>query len=97
VKGRDDPVDLIWISTNYSSVFFSEKEIKRFLNSLVPKNGITPTGLCIEFLETHLNKKYTRNEIMNAAPDQLKKMIILSQNYFIGKSFNSGNTITIIE
>lgn len=77
VKGRDESVDLIWVSTNFSSVFFSEKEIKRFLNSFVSKNGNAPTGTRIEFLETHLNKKYTKNEIMNATPEQLKKMIIL--------------------
>ncbi len=77
MKTRDKPVDLIWVSTNFSSVFFSEKEIKRFLSSLVPKNGNASTGLGIEFLETHLNKKYSRNEIMNATPEQLKKMIIL--------------------
>ncbi len=76
MKGSDT-VDLIWVSTNFSSVFFSEKEIKRFLNSFVPKNGTVPTGTSIEFLETHLNKKYTKNEIMTATPDQLKKMIII--------------------
>lgn len=77
MKGND-LVDLIWVSTNYSSVFFSEKEIKHFLKSLVPKNGGASTGLSIEFFETHLNKKYSKKEIMNATPDQIKTMITLS-------------------
>jgi hypothetical protein len=76
MKISGDSVDLIWISTNYSSVFFSEKETKRFLRSLEPKNGVSTKGTDIEFLETHLNKKYNKKEIMNATPDLLKKMII---------------------
>lgn len=77
MKGGNRSIDLVWISTNYSSIFFSENEIKRFLGSLVPKDGIAPIGTNIEFIETHLNKKYSKKEIMNATPDQLKKMIIL--------------------
>ena len=77
MKGVDGSVDLVWISTNYSSVFFSEKEIKRFIGSFVPKNGVIPIGLNIEFIETHLNKKYSRKEILSATPDQLKKMAVL--------------------
>lgn len=77
MKTKDKPVDLIWISTNFSSIFFSEKEVNRFLRSLVSKNGNASAGLGIEFLETHLNKKYSKNEIMNATPEQLKKMVIL--------------------
>ena len=78
MKRRDGSVDLIWISTNFSSDFFSEKEVKCFLSSLVPKNGNTSAVLSIEFFETHLNKKYTKKEIINATPEQLKKMIIIS-------------------
>ncbi|MDE1815172.1 MAG: hypothetical protein KGI11_01215 [Thaumarchaeota archaeon] len=77
MKNGSSSVDLVWISTNYSSVFFSEKEIKRFIGSFVPKNGVIPMGLNIEFIEMHLNKKYSKKEILSATPDQLKKMTVL--------------------
>ncbi|HJU13562.1 MAG TPA: hypothetical protein VJ792_03820 [Candidatus Nitrosotalea sp.] len=78
MKRRSDTVDLIWVSANFSSVFFTEKEVKHFLSSLAPKNGDTFTGLSIEFFETHLNKRYAKSEVMNATPEQLRNMITLT-------------------
>lgn len=77
-KGSDNLVEEIWLSDNYSSVFFSEKEVRDFLDSLVPKNGIPPRGMRVSFSVKKLKKRYTKRKVLMATPLELHEM--LAQN-----------------
>ena len=64
----------IWVSSNHTIVFCTEDEKEHYLHSLSSKKVI-PRGMSVVFIRRKLNKHYTKNEIMNATPEQLKAMI----------------------
>ncbi len=64
----------VWISSNYATVFCTEEEKERYLHSLSSRKAI-PRGMSVVFIKRKLNRNYTRNEIMNATPEQLMAMI----------------------
>lgn len=72
----DNPFfDEVWVSGSYTSVFFSEKEVRNFLDSLLEKNGSPPPKLNVAFMPRKLMKPYTKREILNASSTQLKEML----------------------
>lgn len=67
-------VEEVWISSNYEMVFCTKDEKEHYISFLSSRKEI-PRGMSIVFINKKLNKQYTKNEIMNASPEQLKKMI----------------------
>ena len=63
--------DEIWVSGTYTSVFFSEREVSEFLDSLLEKNSSPPPNLNVAFMPRKLIKPYTRREILNASTSLL--------------------------
>jgi hypothetical protein len=70
----DELFDEIFVSSNFT-VFCTQNELDSYLNSLVLAQ--MPKGMSIVFTKKKLNRKYTKKEIMNATPEQLKGMIDL--------------------
>ena len=69
----DELFDEIFVSSNFMTVFCTQHELDRYLNSMV-LSGM-PRGMSIVFTKKRLNRKYTKKEIMNAMPEQIKGMI----------------------
>lgn len=70
---EEELFDEIFVSSNFITVFCSQHELDEYLNSLI-LSGM-PRGMSIVFTKKKLNRKYTKNEIINAAPDQIRSMI----------------------
>ncbi len=70
----EELVEEVWISSNYEMVFCTKDEKEHYLSFLSSRREI-PRGMSIVFISKKLNKPYTKNEIMNATPEQLKGMI----------------------
>lgn len=66
--------DEIWVSSNYETVFCTVEEKEQYLSFLSSRREI-PRGMSIVLINRKLAKPYTRNEIMNATPEQLRQMI----------------------
>ncbi len=64
----------IWVSNNYETVFCTEEEKERYLSYLSSRKEI-PRGMSIVLLKKKLNKLYTKDEIMNVSPENLRGMI----------------------
>jgi hypothetical protein len=64
----------IWVSSNFQTVFCTEEEKERYLSYLSSRKEI-PLGMSIVLLKKILIKRYAKDEIMNATPEQLKGMI----------------------
>ncbi len=64
----------MWVSSNYETVFSINDEKEQYLRFLSSRREI-PRGMSIVLINKKLNKRYTKDEIMNAAPEQLKGMI----------------------
>ena len=69
----DELFDEIFVSSNFMTVFCTQHELDRYLNSMV-LSGM-PRGMSIVFTKKKLNRKYAKKEIMNATPEQIKGMI----------------------
>jgi hypothetical protein len=63
----------IWVSRNYETVFCTVEEKEQYMSFLSSKKDI-PRGMSIVLINKKLARPYTRNEIMNAAPEQLRQM-----------------------
>jgi hypothetical protein len=72
----EDSVDEIWVSNKYTSIFFSKQEVRNCADSLMPKDGILPSGTNFVCWQKKLRRKYTKNEILHATFDELKEMIL---------------------
>lgn len=64
----------VWVSSNYETVFCTYDEKEQYLRFLSSKREI-PRGMNIVLVNRKLNQKYTKNDIMNATPEQLRKMV----------------------
>ncbi|MBI3639358.1 MAG: hypothetical protein HY223_03490 [Thaumarchaeota archaeon] len=62
--------DEIFVSSNFNTVFCTRHELDDYLNSLMVSG--MPRGMSIVFTKKKLNRKYTRAEIINATPEQIK-------------------------
>jgi len=66
--------DQVWVSSNFETVFCTEEEKENYLSYLSSRKEI-PRGMSIVLLKKRLNRPYTKDEIMNASPEQLRAMI----------------------
>ncbi|MDE1728417.1 MAG: hypothetical protein KGH81_04460 [Thaumarchaeota archaeon] len=64
----------VWVSSNYETVFCTNDEKEQYLRFLSSRREI-PRGMSIVLINKKLNKLYTKDEILNATPEQLKGMI----------------------
>ena len=71
---NEELYDEVWVSSNYETVFCTYDEKEQYLRFLSSKREI-PRGMNIVLVNRKLNQKYTKNEIMHATPEQLRKMI----------------------
>ena len=71
---KDEPFEEVWVSRDYETVFCLEEEKEHYLNYLRTRKEI-PRGMNMVLLKKKLKKIYTKNEIMNANPEQLKAMV----------------------
>lgn len=74
MSSNEEVFDEVWVSANYTIVFCTEDE-KRSYEHLLGSIKSIPNGMSVVLTKKKLNKKYTKNEIMYATPDQLKTMI----------------------
>ncbi len=71
---NEETFEEVWVSSNYETVFCINDEKEQYLRFLSSRREI-PRGMSIVLINKKLNKRYTKDEIMNAAPEQLKGMI----------------------
>ena len=71
---NEELYDEVWVSSNYETVFCTYDEKEQYLRFLSSKREI-PRGMNIVLVNRKLNQKYTKNDIMNATPEQLRKMV----------------------
>jgi len=64
----------IFVSSNFTTVFFTQEELHNYLDSLRTRKEL-PKGISIVFIERKLSKPQSRREITNATPDQIQQMI----------------------
>jgi hypothetical protein len=64
----------VWVSNNLETVFCTEEERDHYLSYLSSIKEI-PRGMSIVLLKKNLKRSYTKDEIMNASPENLKEMI----------------------
>jgi hypothetical protein len=74
MAANEELFEEVWVSSNYTAVFFTEEEKEHYLHSLSSRKFI-PRGMSIVFIRRKLNRHYTKTEIMNATPEQLETMI----------------------
>ncbi|HEU5487821.1 MAG: hypothetical protein KGH81_08020 [Thaumarchaeota archaeon] len=70
----EEAFEEIWVSSNYETVFCTLDEKEQYLRFLSSRREI-PRGMSIVLINKKLNKRYTKEEIMNATPEQLRAMI----------------------
>ena len=70
--------DEIFVSSNFITVFYTQHEVDDYLNSVMVSG--MPKGMSIVFTKKKLNRKYTRDEIINATPEQIKEIIESSRH-----------------
>ncbi|MGI0087693.1 MAG: hypothetical protein ACREBI_06995 [Nitrosotalea sp.] len=70
----EESFEEVWVSNNYTTVFCTEEERQNYLRFLQSKKEI-PSGMSIVIIKRKLDRRHTKKEIMNATPDQLRKMI----------------------
>ncbi|CUR52180.1 protein of unknown function [Nitrosotalea devaniterrae] len=71
---NEEAFEEVWVSSNYETVFCTSDEKEQYLRFLSSKREI-PRGMSIVLINKKLNKRYTKDEIMNATPEQLRGMI----------------------
>jgi hypothetical protein len=71
---NDEAFEEIWVSSNYETVFCTNDEKEQYLRFLSSRREI-PRGMSIVLINKKLNRRYTKDEIMNATPEQLRAMI----------------------
>ena len=70
----EEAFEEIWVSSNYETVFCTLDEKEQYLRFLSSRREI-PRGMSIVLINKKLNKRYSKEEIMNATPEQLRVMI----------------------
>ena len=71
---NEESFEEVWVSSNYETVFCTHDEKEQYMRFLSSRREI-PRGMNIVLVNRKLNRKYTKNEIMSATPEQLKEMI----------------------
>lgn len=70
----EESFEEVWVSSNYTAVFCTEEEKQNYLRFLQSRKEI-PNGMSIVTIKRKLDRRHTKKEIMNATPDQLRKMV----------------------
>ena len=70
---NDELFDEVFVSSNFVTVFCTQHELDEYLNSVMVSG--MPRGMSIVFTKKKLNRKYTKKEITDASPEQIKLMI----------------------
>lgn len=70
----EEAFEEIWVSSNYETVFCTLDEKEQYLRFLSSRREI-PRGMSIVLINKKLSKRHTKEEIMNATPEQLRAMI----------------------
>lgn len=70
----DEAFEEVWVSSNYETVFCTNDEKEQYLRFLSSRKEI-PRGMSIVLINKKLNKRYPKDEIMHATPEQLRVMI----------------------
>ena len=78
VPNEGELFDEIFVSSNFITVFCTQHEVDDYLNSVMASG--MPKGMSIVFTKKKLNRKYTRDEIINATPEQIKGIIESSRH-----------------
>ena len=78
MPNNDELFDEIFVSSNFNTVFCTRNELDDYLNSLMVSG--MPRGMSIVFTKKKLNRKYTKSDIMNATPEQIKKITESSEH-----------------
>ena len=71
---NEEAFEEVWVSSNYETVFCTNDEKEQYLRFLSSRREI-PRGMSIVLINKKLNKRYTKDEIMHATPEQLRAMI----------------------
>ena len=74
MRMNEEAFEEVWVSSNYETVFCTNDEKEQYLRFLSSRREI-PRGMSIVLINKKLNKLYTKDEILNATPEQLKGMI----------------------
>ena len=80
MSNDEELFDEIFVSSNFVTVFCTQHELDNYLNSFTISG--MPRGMSIVFTKKKLNKKYTKKDIMNATPEQIK-MITESDRHLL--------------
>ncbi|MHB8602508.1 MAG: hypothetical protein ACYC6W_09795 [Nitrosotalea sp.] len=70
----EEAFEEVWVSSNYETVFCTNDEKEQYLRFLSSRKEI-PRRMSIVLINKKLNKRYPKNEIMHATPEQLRAMI----------------------
>ncbi len=70
----EEAFEEVWVSSNYETVFCTNDEKEQYLRFLSSRKEI-PRGMSIVLISKKLNKRYSKDEIMHATPEQLRTMI----------------------
>lgn len=71
---NEEAFEEVWVSSNYETVFCTNDEKEQYLRFLSSRKEI-PRGMSIVLISKKLNKRYSKDEIMHATPEQLRAMI----------------------
>lgn len=74
IASDEESFEDVWVSSNYTVVFCTEEEKRRYLHFLESRKEI-PNGMSIVIIKRRLDRRYSKKEIMSATPDQLRKMV----------------------
>ena len=78
MSNNEELFDEIFVSSNFITVFCTHNELDSYLNSLMVSG--MPRGMSIVFTKKKLNRKYTKKEIMDATPEQIKAITESSEH-----------------
>lgn len=70
----EEAFEEVWVSSNYETVFCTNDEKEQYSRFLSSRKEI-PRGMSIVLINKKLNKRYPKDEIMHATPEQLRAMI----------------------
>lgn len=70
-----DSFDQVWFSENLSNVIFTDDEMNRVMDSVIGPDGIPNLKGGFGYAKKYLIRSFTKSEIINATPEERKKMI----------------------
>lgn len=71
----DKLFDQVWFSENFSNVIFSDEEMNKLMDNVIGPDGVPNLKHGFAYEKKFLNRSFTKSEILNATPEERKKMI----------------------